>query len=70
MCYSGKCIYENYMGECVAPSNMKNACRKGHRISVIKSLMYNMKCNVNFITHRIKCKFSKKYRDKFDDLPF
>ena len=66
MCYSGKCIYEDYMGDCIAPSKVKNPCKKGHRIGKIEI----KKLKIKGVMLKIKYKISKKYRDEIDNLPF
>lgn len=66
MCYSGKCIYEDYMGDCKAPSKIKNPCKKGHRIGKIEII----KLKVKGFALKIRYKLNKKYRDEIDNLPF
>lgn len=66
MCYSGKCIYEDYMGDCTAPSKIKNPCKKGRRIGKIEIIKLKLK---GFIL-RIRYKLSKKYKDEINNLPF
>lgn len=66
MCYSGKCIYEDYMGDCNAPAKEKNPCWKGHKYYRKEQRNFKIK---SFI-FKIKYKFSKKYREKIDSLPF
>lgn len=66
MCYSGKCIYENYMGNCTASSKIKSPCRKGHRIGKIEVI----KLKIKGLMLKIKYKTSKKYRNEIDNLPF
>ena len=66
MCYSGKCMYEDYMGDCVAPEKAKNPCWKGHKY--YRKHLRKMKMK-GFI-FKIKYKFSKKYRKMIDELPF
>lgn len=66
MCYSGKCIYEDYMGDCRASSKIKNPCRKGHRIGKIELIKFK----ISSIMHHIKYKVSKKYKKVIDNLPF
>lgn len=66
MCYSGKCIYEDYMGDCIASNKIKNPCKKGRRIGKIEIIKLKFK---GFIL-KIKYKLSKKYRDEIDNLPF
>ena len=66
MCYSGKCIYENYMGDCIAPEKEKNPCKKGYRIEKIEIIKFKIKGAMLKIKYRI----SKKYKDEIDNLPF
>lgn len=66
MCYSGKCMYEDYMGDCNAPDSEKNPCWKGHKY-YRKELR---KLKIKELWLKIKYKFSKKYRDEIDNLPF
>lgn len=65
MCYSGKCMYENYMGDCIAPSNIKNPCEKGNRFSKINIVKDIIKAYKWRIVHNVKYIFSKKYRKKY-----
>lgn len=66
MCYLGKCIYENYMEDCIAPSKEKNACAKGHRIAKRELLKFKVRAKISSIRYKI----SKKYRNKINSLPF
>ncbi len=66
MCYSGKCIYENYMGDCTVSSKIKSPCKKGHRIGKIEVIKLKFKG----LMLKIKYKTNKKYRNEIDNLPF
>lgn len=70
MCYSGKCIYEDYMGDCRAPNKLKSPCKRGYKIGKFEFIVFKMKCNIKLIIHIFRYKFSKKYKKEIDDLPF
>lgn len=65
MCYSGNCIYEDYMGDCRAPNNIKNPCKKGNRFSKINIAKEIMRAYKWRIRHYTKYVFNKKYREEY-----
>lgn len=77
MCYSGECVYENYDGDCRAPGNLKNPCKKGRKYSKTRIIKDIISMYLWRIQHYTRFIFSTKYRKQWrkeqeflSDLPF
>jgi len=72
MCYSGKCKYENYMGDCTVANPTDKTCKEGNRIYKIEIIKNVIKRPFYQIQHVFKLIFNKEYRKwwKDNELPF
>ena len=62
MCYSGKCAYENWMGDCQVPIPTDETCKYGHKIVRRREIMHVLSIPFYKIKHILKYIFSRKYR--------
>lgn len=71
MCYTGKCIYEDYMGNCTLSKTTDETCKNGYRLEKQRKRYFILYSLISPIIHIGKYIFSKRYRKEckeFKDL--
>ena len=65
MCYTGKCIYEDYMGNCKLPDATDETCKNGYRLEKERKIYQKLYFLKTLVIHTIKYIFSRNYRKQY-----